>query len=267
VLTLSEPFCVPDSFSKECREEAPERTSDDPGANRVPQLFIRWLAAPLPDVSVDWCVDSLLTEPERHDYVNRFSNEDARLDWLLGRLTAKEAVRELVFVVWDNLIPSNEIEIRTADDGSPTVYFVGNSSVTNTGKPAGAFFVSITHSRKRAYALAFHTDGAERFGIDCELLREVEPGMTELVFEAEERTFIEQQPSDRERNLAFFRLWTAREALLKATSGSEKRPYVLLSSGEDQIIVNHKDRERKILTLNHEGYAVAIAFLARKDRL
>lgn len=248
VLTLSEPFFVPESFLK-------ERSASSVYA------CTRWLAEPIPDVSVDWCVGNLLTELERSDYGSKFSNEDARYDWLLGRLCAKETVRELVFKVEDVHVPSKEIEIRTADDGSPSVHFIGDLiDERNDRKPLeSSVFISITHSRKRAYVLAVYTQGTERPGIDCELLREVEPGMTELVFEGEERRFIEQQSSGSAKELAFFRLWTAREAILKATNSSDKRPFELVSVGDDHILVKHKGKNRKILTLIHEGYAVAFA--------
>lgn len=244
VLTLSEPFHVPDSF---------------------PHPFIRWLAYPIPDVSVDWCVDNLLTKLERENYREKFSNEEARFNWLLGRLCAKETVRELVFNVHDVLIPSNEIEIRTAGDGSPQVFFVERTSSVARGRDAerlahlqNSIYISITHCAKRAYVLSITTDGKERPGIDCEKLRDVESGMAELVFESNEREFVGTQPNDSRKSEAFFRLWAAREAVLKATNSSEKRPFELLSTGDDHIVVKHKGEERRILTLSHGGYAVAI---------
>lgn len=260
VLTLSEPILVPDSILKDCLASSAEKASV--------AACTRWLAEPIPDVSVEWCVENLLTQRERSDYGNKFSNEDARYDWLLGRLCAKETVRELVFNVEDVHVPSNEIEIRTADDGSPSVHFVGEFGINdltdasierNDKKPLeNSLFISITHSRKRAYVLAVYTKGTERPGIDCEMLREAESGMTELVFEGEERNWIEQQPNNSEKNLAFFRLWTAREAILKATNSSDKRPFELLAVGIDHITVKHKGEERKILTLTHEDYVVAL---------
>jgi len=228
-------------------------------------------------------VDNLLTELERSDYANRFSNEDARLDWLLGRLCAKETVREHVFNLYDVLIPSRAIELRTAEDGSPHVLFAEKhaersldsfepkvdvdsshaGSAENLSALHNSIRISITHSAKRAYVLSIMTDGSQQPGIDCEKLREVEAGMTELVFESNERKFIEQQSSDSKKSEAFFRLWTVREAVQKSFNSTAKKPFELVDVHDDRFIISVSSRppDEVVASTIHDGYAVAICVL------
>ena len=52
-------------------------------------------------------------------------------------------------------------------------------------------------------------------GIDCEMVREYRPNVLKRAFSAEERTLIENTP-EQKRDLMFFRLWTLKEAYVKA---------------------------------------------------
>lgn len=271
VLTLSESFDVPCSA-----------IDSESSQYRCPPSFIRWIADPIPEVGVDWCVENLLTELERSDYANRFSNEDARLDWLLGRLCAKETVRELVFNVFDVLIPSRAIELRTAIDGSPHVFFAQEHagrwldsfeptvefdcparSAENLSALANSIRISITHSAKRAYVLSIVSDGLHHPGIDCEKLQDVEAGMTEMVFEANERKFIEEQTTESKKSEAFLRLWTVREAVLKSLNSTAKKPFDLVEVHDDRFIISVASRSSDELVVStiHDGYAVAICVL------
>lgn len=52
-------------------------------------------------------------------------------------------------------------------------------------------------------------------GIDCERIRDFRPNILKRIFSEQEQTYFRNVP-DEEKNTAFFRLWTLKEAYIKA---------------------------------------------------
>ena len=83
------------------------------------------------------------------------------------------------------------------------------------GKPFLAERPDVRFNLSHADGIAACIVSENECGIDCEKVREWRPKVARRVFTAEERAMIEAVPEG-ERGLLFFRLWTLKEAFVKA---------------------------------------------------
>jgi len=134
--------------------------------------------------------------------------EKRRVEWLLGRCVAKDAVRQLVKKRFGIALYPADIEILADGRGQP---FVDGEWAARLGiKPV----VSISHSHGVAVALA--TLSPEQLvGIDLESVNPQRAEFEGLAFSKEERALLEALPEPH-RNEWSLRLWCAKEALGKA---------------------------------------------------
>jgi len=134
--------------------------------------------------------------------------ERRRLEWLLGRIAAKDAVREYLRRHHGLTLHPADVEILPDAAGRPVV------SGAWTAR-AAAPLVSISHVDGAAVALA--TSGAlSGLGIDLERCGRMKAGMEEMAFTAGERELLARYAGD-ERQAWALRLWCAKEAAAKAT--------------------------------------------------
>ncbi len=101
-------------------------------------------------------------------------------------------------------------------------------SLCSAGKPVfskSAVHFSLSHSGR--YAMCALSE--ERVGVDVQELRQVKPSMARWLH-PQERQWLESWPPERQTE-AFFRLWTRKEAWVKAESGER-----MLSLGETDVI-------------------------------
>lgn len=125
-----------------------------------------------------------------------------RIDWRLGRWTAKCAVAAWKQLPFDSSTLA-KIEIRASDSGAPEVFM--------TDQPAGVT-LSLSH---RAGISACAVSEAARLGCDLELTEPRSDGFVEDYFTLAERDLIVRAwPEDRFRLIAL--LWSGKESALKA---------------------------------------------------
>ncbi len=143
------------------------------------------------------------------------ASEIARAERLKSPAERRRCAARCAFVrlVLGNLVgvAPSALEIRHGTHGKPRLAFPG--SIHGPRLPALAFNLSHTEN-VLALAVSFGRD----VGIDIEA---VEPGIDVLAvaeahFTAEERACLRKLPAN-ERTIAFYRLWTRRESLAKAT--------------------------------------------------
>jgi phosphopantetheinyl transferase (holo-ACP synthase) len=132
-----------------------------------------------------------------------------RLEWLMGRVAAKEAVRDYLQQHHGLRLHTADIEILPDDKGQPHVY--GRWADEAVRPPR----LSIAHSNSVAVALIASPGLTAGIGIDIETASGMQQGTEELVFTAEERRLLEVLGSERQAEWQL-RCWCAKEAVAKA---------------------------------------------------
>jgi len=126
-----------------------------------------------------------------------------RLDWRLGRWTAKHAVARYLTLPDDSVVLA-KLEIRAAPDGAPDVVF--------DGEPADVS-MSLSHRDGRAMC-AVAMPGTE-LGCDLELIEPRSDAFVADYFTAEEQALVAGTPVDLRPRMTTL-LWSAKESALKA---------------------------------------------------
>ena len=83
------------------------------------------------------------------------------------------------------------------------------------GKPSLALFPDIHYNISHAEGIAACIVSDFECGIDCERVREYRPNVMKRAFSEKEREIVENANEDKKNEL-FFRLWTLKEAYVKA---------------------------------------------------
>ena len=173
-----------------------------------------------------WCADYVLTPAETQNFES-FSGSGKRREWLLGRIAAKEAVRDLVAKTSGANLCLADIEIYLGENGRPLV------ADMKIGDRTVSVCVSITHKNGTAMAMAMEAQVANGVGIDLEAIETKETGFEELLLnEAELSKF--KEVIAKERDLFLTKAWSVKEAVGKAIgSGLFKNPKTLEIVGAD----------------------------------
>lgn len=150
--------------------------------------------------AVEVPMDALWLAREELAVLERFRFEKRRRDWLLGRWTAKRAVRAVLFPD----APLEQIAIHGRSDGGPQILFAGETI---------AIPLSLSHSGDRAIAAL--GIGPMRIGCDLERVEPRDPSFAETFFTASERSRISQISADM-RDRFVTAVWSAKESALKA---------------------------------------------------
>jgi malonyl CoA-acyl carrier protein transacylase/phosphopantetheinyl transferase len=132
-----------------------------------------------------------------------------RLEWLQGRIAAKDAVRRLL---WDTdgvrLCPA-DIEIWVTESGVPAVRLAGKQ----TGLPPPS--ISISHARGKTIAIAGRPGWGTGIGIDLERIGRITDEVAQLVLSSSERELLDSM-DEATRSEWATRIWCAKEAVGKA---------------------------------------------------
>jgi len=159
--------------------------------------------------SRDVVMRRFLGQDERVDYQAR--NPNVQRTWLLGRIAAKDAVRDLRWQEGVERIFPIEIQVRNDESGRPTVQ----------GPLADGVHISIAHTDGLAVAMA--AVGVD-VGIDIERVEPRPPSFLATALTDAERTLLDTtDPMERDRTITAW--WAAKEAVAKARgTGMEGRP-------------------------------------------
>lgn len=119
------------------------------------------------------------------------------------------------------------------------------------GKPyiEGGPYFSISHC-KEGIAVAIDD---QPVGIDIEGIRHAEPDLIERTMNEEEKSKVERQKTKDESDRMFTRLWTRKEAIVKAEG-------VGIVSFEQLQGIGHQPSAFSIQTIDEEKYIVSIAY-------
>lgn len=195
-----------------------------------------------------------LTRAERSRYYALPATGSRREEWLLGRIAAKEAVRDWFQSRRGLSLASADIEIRSDPQGRP--------SVVVASEPGQLMpVVSLSHSQGWAAAVA--TDPGLRLGFDYQRLDRVRAeDLVRGAFGPDERAGFEGHASE-SLGLIATALWCAKEAAAKAAGrGLEGRPL------DWRVVEATLDPLRAAVgsaRIHHAGedYAVALRFEGR----
>ncbi|MFD4601231.1 beta-ketoacyl synthase N-terminal-like domain-containing protein [Streptomyces sp. NPDC058464] len=164
---------------------------------------------------------------ERSEYAARPPR--GRRQWLLGRIAAKDAVRQWLWEHGEG--PVFPAELRVHNDALGRPYVVGVH-----GRSLPALDVSLAHRAEAAVAIVRpHTPGPGP-GIDLEEVTERDPAALQAALGADELRLLHALSADGSTALWFTRFWAAKEAVAKAEgTGFDGRPrdFTVLDAASD----------------------------------
>lgn len=159
---------------------------------------------------LDWCLDYLLTKNERSHWRDTLKFEKRKIEWLIGRIAAKEAVRRLLQEHLNITIGMLDIEIDQDERRRPVV------RLAYDGIPE--VLISISHSAGLGLALcSFASDGHP--GIDAEVIETRDIDLAARFLGSSELAYV-QRFTGKSKDLEIARLWSAKEAAYKSFGGS-----------------------------------------------
>lgn len=127
------------------------------------------------------------------------------------------------------------------------------------GKPSLAEYPEIKYNLSHANGIAVCLISNTECGVDCEGVRPYRPNVVKRAFSENEKLMIENA-DENQRDLLFFRLWTLKEAYVKAIGIGISYPLntVEFSFDGDRIISSVKDHTFKQYILKDGKFIVAI---------
>ncbi|WP_405888787.1 polyketide synthase dehydratase domain-containing protein [Streptomyces sp. NBC_01136] len=183
---------------------------------------------------------NILAGEERERYATHAPR--GRRQWLLGRIAAKDAVRQLM---WDGGAgPVFPAEVRVGNDPTGRPFVTGGY-----GRTLPALHVSIAHRGATAVAMA-RADGP--CGIDIEEVADRPEGTLDVALTAPERELLHtltQGPERAPERLWFTRFWAAKEAVAKARGtglGGEPHRFRITAADDDRLTVRIAGEEYRV---------------------
>lgn len=163
--------------------------------------------------------ETILTEREHRDC--RLVPIQHRLHWVLGRLAAKQAIRELLRCTDEALHELSDIEIVRTRSGAPECRILTSPGQQNPSTSRVA--LSISHAGAVAAAIA---SLADRVGVDIEPLRDFGETTARAFLTEAEYAKLASIRDGEERRRYLTLAWCAKEAYLKAIgTGIRTHPY------------------------------------------
>lgn len=177
----------------------------------------------------------VLSAREREVWRSTTLPEARRLEWLLGRVAAKDAVRAQLRRRSGLDVRPADVEILADARGGPVV-----TPLAGVAHPP---VVSISHVEGAALAMAGDGDTLTGIGVDLERAGRMTPAMEQVAFSPEERAALDVVADDRQRWA--MRLWCAKEAFAKSTGcavGPVSRAVVLerLDVSDGTVLLAHR---------------------------
>ncbi len=254
-------FQIPRKFY-ECRL-SPENTflSERRDLDGSP-IACRYIA-PFPEHFLDdgWAIwkrvlaHLVLSHTERSNWHELGRSEAQRTEWLLGRIAAKDAVRQWAAERLGIALAPADVEIRTTELGKP---YVVCAALGNNVAPD----ISITHTEGRALAVACDSG---QVGVDLvhnNPIRGEDP--LEASFNSEEQAIVRSLRNDGHAH-PVFAMWSAKEAAAKALGtglmGDAGRWAVTgydARAGLAQVRHNGQTLDVRVWATEHEVIAICV---------
>lgn len=196
----------------------------------------------------------VLGRRERERWHGMNATPQRRIEWLLGRIAAKDVVRQFVRQRAGVTLRPADVEIVPDGLGRPTAQGVWTSQVPCIPH------ISIAHVS--GVAMAFLGSGEDVLGVGIDLERQgrMKPGMEEAMFRPHEREFLHDLLGE-EREAWLLRLWCAKEASAKAIGGAA-------SPVSDAVAIEDVDRERGTVIVRYrppQAESVALPVVTARD--
>jgi acyl transferase domain-containing protein/phosphopantetheinyl transferase (holo-ACP synthase) len=199
----------------------------------------------LGDIKPEWIARLYLRETEWAAY-----RERPAVDWLLGRIAAKDAVRDWLRRQNGTLLHPLEVEIVNEEDGAPRVVVPAMSALA----------LSIAHLEDEAIAVAGQAPGV---GVDLALLEERGREFSGLVFAEGELSALPEAS----REEWIHRAWCAKEAAVKAFRvGFGELPQFYLAAVEEKtgmVVMKYRPMGIKVTAATWVDRGRAFALVKR----
>lgn len=183
---------------------------------------------------------NILAGEERERYAAHAPR--GRRQWLLGRIAAKDAVRN---VLWDaGAGPVYPAEVRVGNDPAGRPFVTGGY-----GRTLPELHVSIAHRGETAVAMARREGPC---GIDIEEVTDRPEGTLAVALTTAERellTSLVHRPGGAPERLWFTRFWAAKEAVAKARGtglGGEPKRFEITSVDGDRLTVRTAGEDYRV---------------------
>jgi phosphopantetheinyl transferase len=150
---------------------------------------------------------AVLSRRERKLWLSLETPEPRRLEWLLGRVAAKDAVRQHLKQRYDFLLCPADVEILPDEHGRPVVQAIGGVPIVP--------IVSLSHAKGVAVAVVGDGSAADGVGIDIEPVGRLDATVSSLAFTPDEQALLSAL-NVADRDGWPLRLWCAKEAVSKA---------------------------------------------------
>lgn len=148
--------------------------------------------------------------------------EGRRLEWLLARVAAKDAVRRFVRERFGLVLNPADVEIHADSNGRPFVAGAWTNEIPDVP------LISLAHSTGIAVAIALSSMAAVGIGVDIEPVGRMSDVVEQLAFAPAEQALIAALPHIQGADWSL-RLWCAKEAVAKALgSGMTNGPQSLV---------------------------------------
>jgi acyl transferase domain-containing protein/phosphopantetheinyl transferase len=190
---------------------------------------------------------NILNRAERERWHAMQAPHGRRTEWLLGRIAAKDAVREYVRLNHGLDLSPADVELTPDEHGRPIVYGAWTRHLRRTP------LVSITHVNGVAVAIAGEDEQVLGIGVDLERLGRMRPATARVAFTERELAMIESVDAA-DREAWSLRFWCAKEACAKATGKGLGSPHAFL--------VQTMNRETGAVSVTWDASNHTIDFLA-----
>lgn len=218
---------------------------------------------PEDETTLAWCLDYVLSTNEQDYYQRELRDLRRRHNWLLGRLAAKQAVRDLLLRLKGVHACLADIEIQTEKDGRPKV---AGACIQNLGWTP---LLSISHKDGYAICLTASLQAAQSVGIDVEEVIARDTDFVELTLTSKELLQFDSVTDD-QRDLTITQFWSAKEALGKALGiglgTSPKNTEVMLEKPGSHFTIGYgtagkvtESAKHKILCCGQSNRVIAVA--------
>ncbi|MBA3945864.1 MAG: polyketide synthase dehydratase domain-containing protein, partial [Herpetosiphonaceae bacterium] len=181
----------------------------------------------------------LLSRREMELWQGLRTPEPRRLEWLVGRLVAKDAVRAYLRQRHGLQLKPADVEILPDLNGRPVVHGTWTSLLSDVP------LLSLSHVNGMAVALAGDPEAADGVGIDIELVGRMNEHVAQLAFTPEEQKLLATL-ADRPEEAWALRFWCAKEAAAKALGQG-------MLGGPQAIVIQGLDEEVGLLRVGVTG--------------